>query len=135
MSRSGSAGSYVFTKLTGGWYLLGNAGLIQINSEGVMIASASCPNELIDFQATASTLNGICAFGTSLPAPTTTYYHDGGGTFPYDGDKMYTDSAGTTPASAGYYYLYDAGCYNVYNRITASDGTVLEQVECQVCGP
>lgn len=133
MSRSGSAGSYTFTKLTGGWYLLGNAGLIQINSVGVMIASASCPNQLIDFLATASTFNGICAFGTSLPVPTTTYYHDGSGTFPFDGDKMYTDSAGTTPASAGYYYLYDAGCDNVYVRITASDGTVLEQTQCTVC--
>ena len=135
MSRSGSAGSYVFTKLTGGWYLLGNAGLIQINSVGVMIASASCPNELIDFNATGygASNSSICAFGASLPVPTNTYYHDGGGTFPVAGDKMYTDSAGTTPASAAYYYLYDAGCESVYVRITASDGTVLEQAMCTVC--
>jgi len=134
MSRSGSTGNYTFTKLTGGWYLLGNAGLIQINSVGVMIASASCPNQLIDFLATGPTnFNSICSFGTSLPVPTTTYYHDGGGTFPTDGDKMYTDSSGNSPASAGYYYLYDAGCDNVYVRITASDGTILEQTECTVC--
>jgi len=134
MSRSGSAGNYTFTKLTGGWYLLGNAGLIQINSVGVMIASASCPNVLIDFQATGPTnFNSICSFGTSLPTPSTTYYHDGSGTFPVAGEKMYTNSAGTTPASAGYYYLYDAGCENVYVRITASDGTILEQTQCTVC--
>lgn len=135
MSRSGSgAGNYVFTKLTGGYYLLGNSGLIQINSVGVMIASVSCPNELIDFEATGpGTFNSVCTFGTSLPTPTTTYYHDGEGTFPVAGEKMFTNSAGTTPAAAGYYYLYDAGCENVYVKITASDGTVQEQTYCTVC--
>ena len=39
-----------------------------------------------------------CSFGA-----TGTKYHDGAGSFPAINDKLYTDSAGTSPATAGYY--------------------------------
>jgi hypothetical protein len=35
---------------------------------------------------------GACAEGSE----TATWYHDGGGTYPTDGDTVYTDSGGTT---------------------------------------
>ena len=37
----------------------------------------------------------------------TTLYHDGSGTFPADGDKVYTNNPGTTLASAGVYAYID----------------------------
>lgn len=35
-------------------------------------------------------------------SPNTTYYHSGTGTLPTTGDTIYTDSAGTTKAAAGF---------------------------------
>ena len=54
------------------------------------------------------------------------YYHDGSGPYPATNDKVYSNSAGTTPLSAGYYSYgpspgpLTAGWY----RITGTAGLV-----------
>ena len=37
----------------------------------------------------------------------TKYWHDGSGTLPASGDKIYTTETGSTVAPAGYYHLFD----------------------------
>ena len=63
----------------------------------------------------------ICSQGISQQ-----YYHDGSGTYPATNDKVYSNSGGTTPLSAGYYSYgpspgpFTAGWY----RITGTAGIV-----------
>ena len=65
-----------------------------------------------------------------------TYYHDGSGTYPATGDIVYTNSAGTTPASGGTgtnYAVFAAGPPAPpvrYFRITRSTGTVQATSTC-----
>ena len=65
-----------------------------------------------------------------------TYYHDGSGTYPATGDIVYTNSAGTTPASGGTgtnYAVFAAGPPAPpvrYFRITGSTGTVQATSTC-----
>tara|TARA_R100001440_G_scaffold2666_4_gene7392 strand:- start:5912 stop:6397 length:486 start_codon:yes stop_codon:yes gene_type:complete len=65
-----------------------------------------------------------------------TYYHDGSGTYPAVGDKVYTNSSGTTPASGGTgtnYAVFAAGPPAPpvrYFRLTGSTGTVQATSTC-----
>ena len=51
--------------------------------------------------------NGVdaCALAVGENAINQTGYHDGSGTFPANGDSVYTDSGGTTALSNGYYRI------------------------------
>ncbi len=65
-----------------------------------------------------------------------TYYHDGSGTYPAVGDKVYTNSGGTTPASGGTgtnYAVFAAGPPGPavrWFRITGSTGEVQSTNTC-----
>ena len=69
----------------------------------------------------------ICSQGISQQ-----YYHDGSGTYPATNDKVYSNSGGTTPLSAGYYSYgpspgpLTAGWY----RITGTAGIVQTTGSC-----
>lgn len=59
----------------------------------------------------------------------TTLYHDGSGTFPANGDTIYTDSPGTTTASAGT-YAYVNGRTN-FTFSANSSGVVSNTAACE----
>ena len=65
-----------------------------------------------------------------------TYYHTGSGTYPANGNIVYTNSAGTTPASGGTgtnYAIFAAGPPAPpirFFRITGSTGTVQSTSIC-----
>jgi len=61
-------------------------------------------------------------------ASNTTLFHDGSGTFPADGDKIYTDNPGTTTAAAGV-YAYVNGRTN-FTFSANSSGVVSGTAEC-----
>tara|TARA_R100001460_G_scaffold103236_1_gene148331 strand:+ start:40 stop:522 length:483 start_codon:yes stop_codon:yes gene_type:complete len=87
---------------------------------------------LTSFLSGAGTTGDACnTLGSSF-----TYYHDGSGTYPAVGDKVYTNSSGTTPASGGSgtnYAVFASGPpgppVRSY-RITGSTGTVQASSEC-----
>ena len=58
----------------------------------------------------------------------TTLYHDGSGTFPADGDKVYTNNPGTTLASAGVYAYIDGRANFTFN--VDGSGEADEAVAC-----
>ena len=63
----------------------------------------------------SSTSSAACLVAMS----STYYYHDGSGTLPVGGDKMYTATTGTAVAAAGFYQLFDPDS-------GVSDGTWVE---------
>ena len=63
---------------------------------------------------------GACAAGRD----TATWYHDGVGTYPTDGDTVYTDSGGTTFPEDGFYWMDEPSSFFV------EDGVVGEVVQC-----
>jgi len=87
---------------------------------------------LTSFLSGAGTTSDACnTLGSSF-----TYYHDGSGVFPAVGDIVYTNSAGTTPASGGTGTNYAAffsgppGPPDSSYRITGSTGTVQAASQC-----
>lgn len=89
-------------------------GLAQSNvSLGSMSDTAgfSAPDQISDFYGYShssltsinSTTRELSSLGACFSTSSLTLYHDGTGTHPLTGDTIYTDSAGTTVASAGYY--------------------------------
>jgi len=87
---------------------------------------------LTSFLSGAGTTGDACnTLGSSF-----TYYHDGSGTYPAVGDKVYTDSGGTTPASGGSGTNYGAfasgppGPPVESYRITGSTGEVQSVSTC-----
>tara|TARA_R100000231_G_scaffold136176_1_gene111242 strand:- start:1218 stop:1694 length:477 start_codon:yes stop_codon:yes gene_type:complete len=87
---------------------------------------------LTSFLSGAGTTGDACnTLGSSF-----TYYHDGSGTYPAVGDKVYTDSGGTTPASGGSGTNYGAFASGAPGppvesyRITGSTGEVQSVSTC-----
>ena len=87
---------------------------------------------LTAFLSGAGTTSNACnMLGSSF-----TYYHDGSGVFPVVGDKVYTNSSGTTPVSGGSGTNYAAffsgppGPPDSSYRITGSTGTVQATSSC-----
>lgn len=74
---------------------------------------------------TGQSFSQICTFNGAVNYPANqTYYHDGSGSLPVAGDTCYSNSAGTTTLSTGYYYLSGSGNGNrVYIQI-GSGGVV-----------
>ena len=59
---------------------------------------------------TGQSFSQICTFNGAVNYPANqTYYHNGSGSLPTTGDTCYSNSAGTTTLSAGYYYLSGSG--------------------------
>ena len=54
---------------------------------------------------TMGVFNQACSFSGFNPCCTQTYYHDGTGTLPAQGDGVFSNSAGTTSLSDGYYNI------------------------------
>ena len=63
---------------------------------------------------------GACAFGR----PSGEWYHDGGGTYPTDGDNVYTDTGGSTNPEDGTYWLAEPASFIV------TGGTVSDVIPC-----
>ena len=67
------------------------------------------------------------AFGEAACAEgreTTTWYHDGGGTYPTDGDTVYTDTGGSTNPEDGTYWMAEPASFIV------TGGTVSDVTPC-----
>ena len=72
---------------------------------------------------TSQTFSGVCSATVNQ-----TYYHNGSLARPIVNDNVYTNSAGTTPLSAGY-YRFD-NLVNQFFRITGSLGQVASVDDC-----
>lgn len=76
------------------------------------------------FAASASaTFSGVCSATANQ-----TYYHNGTGSIPGNGDNVYTNSSGTTPLAAGY-YRFDP-IVGQYFRIVGTAGLVSNIDSC-----
>ena len=64
---------------------------------------------------------GACAEGRE----TTIWYHDGGDAYPKVGDKVYTDSGGTTNPEDGLYWMREPAAFFV------ESGVVQEVISCR----
>ena len=64
---------------------------------------------------------GACESGRE----TTTWYHDGGGTYPTAGDTVYTDSGGNENPEDGIYWMDEP------SSIDISGGSVNEVIPCE----
>ena len=53
------------------------------------------------------------------------WYHDGGGTYPTDGDNVYTDSGGTTNPEDGIYWMDEPSSFEI------GGGVVQEVTPCE----
>jgi hypothetical protein len=58
---------------------------------------------------------GACASGRE----TSTWYHDGGGSYPTDGDNVYTDSGGTTFPEDGIYWMAEPSSFIVTGGVVS----------------
>lgn len=79
---------------------------------------------LTSFASSGATIdcNNACGLSTN-----NTYYHDGSGTYPTAGDKVYTNQAGTNAASNGYYKHGGNMCYRTIN----GSGEVASTLGCR----
>ena len=58
---------------------------------------------------------GACAEGRE----TATWYHAGGGTYPADGDTVYTDAGGTTNPQDGFYWMDEPSSFFVEGGVVS----------------
>jgi hypothetical protein len=69
--------------------------------------------------------NQACPFNGSNPGLTQTYYHDGAGSLPAQGDTVYSNSGGSIVLNAGYYNINNAtGLGNRQYILVTSGGIV-----------
>ena len=133
-------GNFVYTDDSGANALNGTSALryVIINSttalgirNGVVVSSAACANTgaFTSFQASlATTVSAICD-GGSAPATGQTYYHNGSGTYPVNGDVVYSSSSGPgSELPTGVYYLFSAG--GTANYISIGVGGVATTATC-----
>ena len=67
-----------------------------------------------------SSSSGTALFGVCSESINQTYYHDGSGTYPAQGDKVYSDSGGSSVLGDNYYKFNSTWVY----RITGGAGVV-----------
>ena len=70
-----------------------------------------CVVGLTSYSSTNSNASAANACGDSA---TQTYYHDGGGTYPVNGDNVYTDANGCNALNGGGNWYSDAGFGTAY---------------------
>jgi hypothetical protein len=88
-----------------GFYALddGNGGWIHVDANGVVVAKGvGCGGTLLT-EVISSEMRTGPTLACTAPTPNQTYYHNGAGDAPVAGDIMYSDSAGTSTLSGGYY--------------------------------
>ena len=74
---------------------------------------------------TMGVFNQACNFNGSNPGLTQTYYHDGAGSLPAQGDTVYSNSGGSIVLNAGYYNINNAtGLGNRQYILVTSGGIV-----------
>ena len=100
---------------TGYSFMTFNSDLAQV---GNLFCSASSgrPASLTSyFSSIMGVFNQACPIDGSHPNLTQTYYHDGAGSLPAQGDNVYSDSGGNTALNAGYYNINSG--FGVGNRL------------------
>lgn len=91
------------------------------------------PSSLTSFLVGPSSTNQFTVCNTL--SSTTTYYHDGSGTYPAQGDIVYSDSAGNNPVNGGsgtLWPVFPSGPFSPdgWFRILGSTGTVQYATTC-----
>ena len=79
--------------------------------------NTTAPHSMSEFYSYNHTLSSVTLFLAAGPSRSsncgsdieTKFYHDGSGTLPVRGDSIFTNSAGTTAASNGYYLTTNLG--------------------------
>ena len=79
--------------------------------------NTTAPHSMSEFYSYNHTLSSVTLFLAAGPSRSsncgsdieTKFYHDGSGTLPVRGDSIFTNSAGTTAAEAGYYLTSPSG--------------------------
>ena len=79
--------------------------------------NTTAPHSMSEFYSYNHTLSSVTLFLAAGPSRSsncgnemgTKYYHNGSGELPTTGDSIFTNSAGTTAASNGYYLTYTLG--------------------------
>ena len=64
------------------------------------------------------------------PQYTATRYHDGTGTYPVNGDKVYKTNSTSDPIGNGY-FAFNAGRSNFSYEVTGGTGTVSNRTVCE----
>jgi hypothetical protein len=78
---------------------------------------------------TWETTSAACEAMNEEATTSVTLYHDGSGTVPVDGDTIYTNSPGTTTASAGVYAYIDGRTKKTFSA--NSSGLVSGLANCE----
>lgn len=115
-------------KISDGWYKISatqaanivNSVIVTINTCSVLTSFSSSDKD---------TVAGICNDNSNPPIDQT-YYHNGSGTYPAINDNVYSDSAGSSPVSAGEYLYQSAGGVNSYFVVTGLLGVVSSLSTC-----
>ncbi len=101
----------------------GTNGTINTQNEAANRPDGSSPHQMSEFYSYNHTLSSLTAISIKYNADETdeacgaeltpTYYHDGSGTNPTEGDNLYVNEAGSTEAPTGYYVFgsTNAGAY------------------------
>ena len=94
---------------------IGNTAEINTANDAGSRPNASAPHQMSEFYSYDHDKVAVAAFSANPSSvastqicgntPNTTYYHDGSGTNPTTGDTIYTNSAGTFKATAGFLAL------------------------------
>ena len=92
--------------------------------------NTTAPHSMSEFYSYNHTLSSVTMFFAAGPSRSsncgsdieTKYWHDGSSTLPVRGDVIYTNSAGSTAASAGYYLTSSTG------------GVIIEEESGEVSG-
>jgi hypothetical protein len=94
--------------LAAGSYRISSTNYLVVNASGVVTSIGSCVTLKPYSSSTMSVFNGACPFNGSNPGLSQTYYHNGSGTLPAQGDNCYSDSSGNNVLLGGYYNINSA---------------------------
>ena len=81
-------------------------------------------------QGTAMKQTKLLACGAYGNLPQYFYYHNGSGTYPVQGNKVYSDSAGNNPLANGYYAFYFGTATAVSMQVTTGGVLVQNPTTC-----
>ena len=98
-------------------------------SSGVSVTAWTYQSEGGD-QAPWSSVEEACGTIAEGSATAFTLYHDGSGTYPANGDTVYTNTPGTTTIGTGI-YAYSAGRSGNFTFVTSNVGVVSETEQCE----
>tara|TARA_R110002167_G_scaffold214121_4_gene418872 strand:+ start:880 stop:2604 length:1725 start_codon:yes stop_codon:yes gene_type:complete len=117
-------GLYKITTANGGSYITITGG------SGVVASVTNCSTCTSYPSSTATNFGSICDPGAT-PTADQTYYHNGSGTYPVNGDTVYTTIGCSNPLNGGnsYFYIYSVGSNNFYIRVD-SNGLVILDSSC-----